>query len=346
MRLAVDAMGGDHAPDAIVRGCLDALSILEPSDQLILVGDRAVIEDIARERGVKDPRLVIEHSTSVIEMHDSPVEAVRAKPDSSIVKMMLLGSKRKSPNPVDVVISAGNTGACVSAATMHMKRLPGVHRPGIACTIPAFHGPVVLCDVGANPEPRPMHLAQYAIMAETYARQVLGIAHPRIAQMNIGAEEGKGTALIKEVRDLLKKTPDLNYIGYIEGREMFEGHADVIVTDGFVGNTMLKLTEGLSKSLVNAIVHEVLTVAPDLGMQLEPVLKGLFKKNDYHEYGGAPLLGVNGMCFICHGSSEARTMKSAIRVARDYARKNVNEAIVARIAQLEAAAGPVQEEAA
>lgn len=344
MRIAVDAMGGDHAPDVIVRGCLDALDILDPSDQLILVGDRAIIDDITRERGVSDPRLVVEHSTSVIEMHDSPVEAVRAKPDSSIVKMMLLGSKRKSANPVDVVISAGNTGACVSAATMHMKRLPGVHRPGIACTIPAFHGPVVLCDVGANPEPRPVHLAQYAIMAETYARRILGIEKPRVAQMNIGAEEGKGTALIKEVRDLLKAMPGLNYIGYVEGRDMFEGMADVVVTDGFVGNTMLKLAEGLSKSLVSAIVHEVFTTAPDLGLQLEPVLKGLFKKNDYHEHGGAPLLGVNGNCFICHGSSQARTIKAAIRVARDYANKNVNDAIVERVAELEKIAGAAHEE--
>lgn len=344
MRIAVDAMGGDHAPDVIVRGCLDALDILDPSDQLILVGDRAIIDDIARERGVSDPRLVVEHSTSVIEMHDSPVEAVRSKPDSSIVKMMLLGSKRKSANPVDIVISAGNTGACVSAATMHMKRLPGVHRPGIACTIPAFHGPVVLCDVGANPEPRPVHLAQYAIMAETYARRILGIERPRVAQMNIGAEEGKGTALIKEVRDLLKAMPGLNYIGYVEGRDMFEGMADVVVTDGFVGNTMLKLAEGLSKSLVSAIIHEIFTVAPDLGLQLEPVMKGLFKKNDYHEHGGAPLLGVNGMCFICHGSSQARTIKAAIRVARDYANKNVNDAIVERIAELEKIAGAAHEE--
>ncbi len=344
MRIAVDAMGGDHAPDVIVRGCLDALDILDPSDQLILVGDRAIIDDITRERGVSDPRLVVEHSTSVIEMHDSPVEAVRAKPDSSIVKMMLLGSKRKSANPVDVVISAGNTGACVSAATMHMKRLPGVHRPGIACTIPAFHGPVVLCDVGANPEPRAVHLAQYAIMAETYARRILGIEKPRVAQMNIGAEEGKGTALIKEVRDLLKAMPGLKYIGYVEGRDMFEGMADVVVTDGFVGNTMLKLAEGLSKSLVSAIVHEVFNVAPDLGLQLEPVLKGLFKKNDYHEHGGAPLLGVNGNCFICHGSSQARTIKAAIRVARDYAHKNVNEAIVERVAELEKIAGAAHEE--
>lgn len=345
MRLAVDAMGGDHAPDAIVKGCFDALQLLAPDDQLILVGDRAVIADMAAERGVRDERLIIVHAPDLIGMDESPVEAVRGKPESSIVQMSLLGSRRKSANPVDVVISAGNTGACVSAATMHMKRLPGVHRPGIACAIPSFNGPVVLCDVGANPEPRPIHLAQYAVMAETYSREVFGVARPRIAQMNIGSDEAKGTALTREVRDLLKRMPDLNYIGYIEGRDLFEGAADVVVTDGFVGNTMLKLAEGLSKSLVNAIVHEIFTVAPDLGLRLEPVMKSLFKKNDYHEYGGAPLLGVNGMCFICHGSSEARTIRAAIRVARDYARRNVNEAIVSRIASLASLGLPAEEPA-
>lgn len=339
MRIAVDVMGGDHAPDAIVTGCLDALDILQPGDKLVLVGDRAVITDIALERGISgaDPRLELVDAPQNIEMHESPVEAVRSKPDSSLVKMALLGSARKTTNPVDVVISAGNTGACVSAATMYMKRLRGVHRPGIACTIPALHGPVVVSDVGANPEPRPMHLAQYGIMASVYAQHMLGIQRPRVAQMNIGSEEGKGTGMIKQVRELLLKVPDLNYVGFIEGRDLFDGAADVVVTDGFVGNTMLKLTEGLSKSLFKAIVHEVLRVDADLAMHMQQALSGLIKKNDYHEYGGAPLLGVNGNCFICHGSSEARTMKAAVRVARDHAARNVNAAILARLEELRVA---------
>jgi len=335
MRIAVDAMGGDHAPDAIVKGCLEALPLIAPTDQLVLVGDRGVIEDIVRERGVRDDRLSIVPSESVITMEESPVEAVRSKPDSSIVKMMILGSARKTPDPVDVVISAGNTGACVSAATMHMKRLPGAHRPGIACTIPTFHGPVVVCDVGANPEPRAMHLAQYGLMAEVYARKVLGIERPRVAQMNIGAEEGKGTAMVREVRSLLRATPGLNYTGYVEGRELFEGGTDVVITDGFVGNTMLKLAEGMARSLFKAIAHEIMLADPHLGMQLEPIMRSLFAKNDYHEYGGAPLLGVNGVCVICHGSSEAKTIRNAIRNARDYVKAEVNSAIVARLAELE-----------
>jgi glycerol-3-phosphate acyltransferase PlsX len=268
-------------------------------------------------------------------MDESPVEAVRSKPDSSLVRMALLGSSKKSDSPADVVISAGNTGACVSAATMYMRRLPGAHRPGIACTFPSTNGPVVICDVGANPEPRPTHLAQYAVMAEIYAQRVLGIARPRVAQMNIGSEEAKGTGMIKQVRDILRTVPDLNYIGYVEGRDVFEGAADVIVTDGFVGNTMLKLAEGLSISIFKMLFHEALETDPELALRLEPVLKRLFKKNDYHEYGGAPLLGVNGVCVICHGSSEARTIRNAIRNAREYVTAGVNQAISERLSALD-----------
>lgn len=333
MRLAVDAMGGDHAPDAIVRGSIDALPTLDPADELVLVGRRRDIEEILAEKGVNDRRLRIVDAQEIIEMHESPVDAVRSKKNSSIVTMARLGSRR-SELPCDVVLSAGNTGACVSAATMYMKRLPGVHRPGIAVSFPAFHGPVVLSDAGANPEPRATHLWQYGLMSEVFARHVHGIKNPRVAQMNIGSEEGKGTDLINEVHDLLKATPGLNYIGYIEGRDLFDGVADVVVTDGFTGNTLLKMAEGLARSLFKAIAHEIFSRAPDLGLQLEPVFKEIYKQNDYHEYGGAPLLGVNGVCVIAHGSSEARTIKAAIRNCRQFASSHVNDAIVARLAEV------------
>lgn len=337
MRLAIDVMGGDHAPDAVLKGCLDALPLLAADDTLVLVGPRALIEDFFTERGIRDPRLVVEHCTQVIEMHESPAKAVRAKTDSSIVRMAWLGSHRADEAGVpraDVVLSAGNTGACVSAAIMQMKRLPGVHRPGIAVTVPAFHGPVVLCDAGANPEPKATHLWQYGLMADTYARHVLKIQQPRVAQMNIGAEEGKGTDIIKETRDLLRATPGLNYIGYIEGRDFFDGVADVVVTDGFVGNTLLKMAEGMAKSLFAAIAHELFIADPDLALKLEPVVKQIYAKNDYHEYGGAPLLGVNGGMIIAHGSSEPRTVRAAIRNMREYVKTGVNEAIVARLAEV------------
>lgn len=346
MRLAIDVMGGDHAPDAIVKGCVDALNLLDADDQLVLVGDAPTVEDILSERGASDGRLLIEHAPDVIDMHESPVEAVRAKKDSSLVRMVLLGSSRKTADPVDVVISAGNTGACVSAATMHMKRLPGAHRPGIGCTMPCFHGPVVLCDAGANPEPRASHLAQYAVMADVYAQRILGVERPRVAQMNIGSEEAKGTGMVKQVRDILRRLPSINYIGYIEGRDLFEGAADVVVTDGFVGNTILKLSEGLAKSLFHSVAHEIMTNDAELGMKLEPIIKGLFKKTDYHEYGAAPLLGVNGACMICHGSSEARTITSAIRTAREYVRADVNHAISDRLHEIDAFIQPTEVEAA
>ncbi len=334
MRLAIDVMGGDHAPDAILKGCLDALHHLDTTDTMVLVGPRDLIEDFLVERRIVDARLQIEHAPDVIEMGESAARAVRAKPNSSIVKLAWLGS-HKAPDDVrcDAVLSAGNTGACVSAAIMQMKRLRRVHRPGIAVTIPAFGGPVVLIDAGANPEPKPLHLWQYALMADEYARHVLRIENPRVAQMNIGSEEGKGTELVKQTRKLLEATPGLNYIGYIEGREFFETAADVVVMDGFVGNTLLKMAEGLAKTLFAHIASEIFTANPDLAMQLEPIVKGMWSKRDYHEHGGAPLLGVNGGMLIAHGSSERRTIVAAVKRMREYVLTGVNDAIIRRLAE-------------
>jgi len=340
MRIAIDAMGGDHAPGAILQGCIEALPLLERSDSLVIVGDPGVIRDAVETHGVNDDRLVIEPATGVISMHEAPVDAVRQKPDSSIVRLCKLAG-RKAHDPVDAVISAGNTGAMVSASTMFMRRLPGVHRPGIAAVIPSFGGHYVLCDVGANPEPRAQHIAQYAVMAEIYASHVLGIEHPRVAQLSIGAEAGKGTRLIREVRSALEQAPGLNYTGYVEGRDLFADAADVVVTDGFVGNALLKLSEGLARSLLSAILREVVEFDPAFAAKLQPLATALKKKNDYQEYGAAPLLGVNGVCMICHGSSEPRSIISAIRTTRDYLSQDVNGAIVARLAAI----GPVLDHA-
>lgn len=347
MRIAVDAMGGDHAPDAIVRGCVDALNELPQGDQIVLVGRKADIEELLVERGVKptDPRLEIVHCDEVIGMHESPVDSVRAKKNSSIVISAQMGSVKAEAKRCDVVLSAGNTGACVSAATMQMKRLPGVHRPGIAVTFPAFHGPVVLSDAGANPEPRPSHLWQYGLMSETFSRHVLGIASPRVALMNIGSEEGKGTDLIGEAHELFKRTPNINYVGYIEGRDLFDGVADVVVTDGFTGNSMLKMAEGMARSFFKAIAHEIFEQDPDLGLKLEPIFKSIYKKNDYHEYGGAPLLGVNGVYVIAHGSSESKTIKNAIRNSRQYVSHHVNAEIIKRLAEVSSVVKVEQEPA-
>lgn len=342
MRLAIDVLGGDHAPDVVLNGGLDAMDLLDPSDEIVWVGPQEVIRDFLDERGVRDARISIEHATQNIEMHEQPAKAVRQKADSTIVRMARLGSTKTPPERrADAVMSAGNTGACVSAAIMQMKRLPRVQRPGIAVTIPTFNGPVVLIDAGSNPEPRPTHLWQYGIMADTYARHVLGLRNPRIAQMNIGTEEEKGTDLIKQARDLLKATPGLNYIGYVEGRDVADGVTDVIVTDGFVGNTLLKMAEGLVKTVVSAIAHEILNHDPELALRLEPVVKRLYSKIDYHEHGGAPLLGVNGGFIIAHGSSNRRSIKSAIRMSREFVRSGVNAAIVERLEQVEREMGVV-----
>lgn len=342
MRLAVDVMGGDHAPDAILKGCVEALESLDPGDELVLVGPEGLIREMLDERGVRNARLSVFHAPDVIGMHEIPSKAVRTKVNSSIVQMMLLGSP-KSDRPVDAVLSAGNTGACVAAAFMHMRRLPGVHRPGIAVTIPAFHGPVVLCDAGANPEPKATHLWQYGLMADTFARHVHGIRSPRVGVMNIGSEEGKGTDSVNEARDMLEATPGVNCIGFVEGRDFFDGVADVIVTDGFLGNAMLKMAEGLAKSLFAAIAQEIFETDPDLALKFEPVVKRIYAKNDYHEYGGAPLLGVNGACMIAHGSSEARTIRAAIRNSFSYVRTRTNDAIVKRLAEVSSFAPAAQE---
>jgi glycerol-3-phosphate acyltransferase PlsX len=193
---------------------------------------------------------------------------------------------------------------------------------------------VVLCDAGANPEPRPSHLAQYALMAEVVAIAVERRSNPRIALINIGAEEEKGTDLIRGTHALLKAMPGINYIGYVEGRDIFSGVCDVVVTDGLVGNTLLKMAEGMASNLIKGICKEVMEADPDLMLRLEPIFKEMFRKNDYHEHGGAPLLGVNGMCLIAHGSSEAKSIRAALRQCRKYVSLQLNDAIVKRIAEV------------
>lgn len=333
LRIAVDVMGGDHAPDAILKGCILALSHLGPKDRMVLVGPRHLIEDTLEERKIRDERIEIEHADEVIHMDDSPAKAVRSKPDSSIVRMAQIGAKGHERR-CDVVLSAGNTGACVAAAMLHMRRLPGNIRPGIAVTVPSFHGPVVLIDAGANPEPKPDHLWQYGVMGDVLARRMLRIDRPRVAIMNIGSEEAKGTDIIKQTRDLLRATPGIDYIGYVEGRDFFDGVADVVVTDGLVGNTLLKAAEGMAKSLFKAIAGEIMAQDPSLMPKFEPIVKAIYAKNDYHEHGGAPLLGINGACFIAHGSSEARTIQAAVKNCRDFVRAGVNEALVRRLAEV------------
>ncbi len=331
MRIGVDVMGGDNAPDEILKGCFAALSHLKPADQLVLFGDGALINEAIAERGVPKDQLEVVATTESIAMDDPPVDAVRSKKDSSIVVMSRMASP-KLDNCLSAIISAGNTGACVAAAQLHMRRLDGVIRPGIAVTVPTFAGPIVLIDVGANIEPKASHLAQYGVMGDIYAQKVLGIKNPRVALMNVGGEEQKGTQEVRDARDLLRATDGLNFTGFVEGRGVFNGEADVVITDGIVGNVMLKLAEGLSSGIFKALAKEVFAIDPTLASRLEPVVKSLYAKYDYHEHGGAPLLGVNGVCLISHGSSVARTITNAVRRAHNFVDLGVNDSIVKRLA--------------
>ena len=326
MRVAIDAMGGDYAPREVVRGAVAARDAL-PEDEIILVGDEPAIRRELEEVGASADRLTVVHTTQLVGMADPPVEAIRKKPDSSMRRATELMALDKA----DAVVSAGNTGAFVAAAHMVAKRLPGVRRPGISVVFPTFHGPVVLIDVGANVDSRPIHLLQYGLMANLYARAGLGIENPRIGILSIGEEDEKGNMLAIEARRLLEKAP-LNFCGNAEGRDIFKGRFDVIVCDGFVGNIVLKCIEGLVCNMFQVIMQEFKSLDPKAAAPLGPVLKELQRRHDAEEYGGAPLLGVDGVVIICHGNSHARAVANATRVAATYARQQVNRLIVEAMA--------------
>jgi glycerol-3-phosphate acyltransferase PlsX len=234
---------------------------------------------------------------------------------------------------VQAVISAGNTGACAAGCQLRLKTLPGVHRPGIAVTVPAMHGPIVLCDVGANITPKPHHLHHYALMCSIYARHVLGVRSPRVALLSVGQEDVKGTQLVKQAGQLLRGDPGLKFVGNVEGRDLFRDACDVIICDGFVGNIVLKLTEGLAEGLFKAIQTQLAEQSAELASRFDPVVQAIWAKHDYSEYGGAPLLGVNSVCIICHGSSDHRAIRNAVRVARRFVDGRVNAVIVEHLGQ-------------
>jgi phosphate acyltransferase len=330
VRAAVDVMGGDRAPEAILKGCWEAAPLLDGDDLVLLVGDEKIVADAFETSGVpSDKRKHYQpvHTTQVIEMDDSPVEAIRNKPDSS----MAVVSKLVAKGEADIAISAGNTGACVAAAQLRMRTLKGVSRPGIAVILPTFHGPVTVCDVGANIAPKPLHLQQYALMACAYATAVVGIKNPRVGLLSIGEEDAKGTTTVKHARKLLRDEPQINFVGNVEGRDLFKGVVDVVVCDGFVGNIILKFTEGIAEGLFQAILAEMQEFAPQLMGDFKPVLKKIYGKHDWQEYGGAPLLGVGGYCMICHGKSESRAIMNAIRVGKQLVISGVNRRIIEQI---------------
>ena len=320
-------MGGDRAPEEILKGCFEAAPLLDGDDLILMCGDEKIIAAAIEHSDLpSDKRKHYQAiaTTQVVEMDESPVDAVRTKPDSSISVMCKLVSKGQA----DVAISAGNTGACVAAAQLRMRTLPGVLRPGISVVLPTFHGPVTICDVGANISPQPKHLQQYAIMAAAYAHDVCGIKSPRVGLLSIGEEDTKGTSTVKEARKLMRDESQINFIGNVEGRDLFKGIVDVVVCDGFVGNIILKFTEGIAEGMFQMMLAEMESISPQMLEQFRPVMKKIYHNHDWQEYGGAPLLGVGGYCIICHGRSEARAIKNAIRVGKQLVASGVNKKIV------------------
>lgn len=334
MRIGIDAMGGDHAPAQPVAGAVAAREQLKPGDRIVLFGDEPVIRkelaSVADWAGWID----IHHAPDNIGMDEAPVVALRQKPNSSIAMM----AEVQSTGGIDAAISAGNTGACVAASQMRLRRLHGAHRPGIAVVAPTFHGPVVICDVGANVNCRPSHLYQYGVMASIYAQAICGIKSPRVGLLSIGEEDAKGNELVKGARALLKADKHINFVGNVEGRDVFGGVVDVMVTEGFVGNVMLKLMEGMATGVMKSMLKELVSEVPALADKIKQAAKNVAMRYDYNEYGGAPLLGVNGISIICHGASDYRAIKNAVRVAEEFSRLKVNEQITEQLA------GGVEEE--
>lgn len=329
MRIGLDAMGGDHAPAEEVKGALAAREHLADGDRIVLVGQEDVLRQHLGASSDWQQYIEIHNASQVIAMNESPVEALRAKPDSSLVVLTQLHREGK----VDACVSAGNTGAFVAAAQMNLRRLAGVHRPGIAIVTPTYSGPVIICDVGANVAARPQHLHQYGVMSSLYASAVCNIKSPRVGLLSIGEEDTKGNDLVKATRDLLREDPNVNFIGNIEGRDLFRGVCDVMICDGFVGNVVLKLMEGMIEGVIKGMIGEMKTSMPQAADIVKMAGKAFLTKFDFNEYGGAPLLGVGGICIICHGVSNWRGLKNAVRSAKDFASQRVNARITEFLAQ-------------
>ena len=331
MKIALDAMGGDHAPACTVAGACEALKKY-PDIEIILVGDQARIEQELRalDAWPMEKRFSIHHATQVVDMGDSATDAVRRKKDSSISRAAELLAK----GGADALVSAGHTGALVAAATIRLRMLPGVERPGIAAIMPANDSHFLVLDAGANVDCDPMHLLHYGIMGAVYSREVLKVKNPRVGLMNIGSEPNKGNELTKAAYKLLQAAP-INFIGNVEGHDLFSEGVDVVVCDGFVGNVMLKSAERLAKSISGWLREEIQKNPMRFagGVLAQSAFKSVKRRTSAEEYGGQPLLGVNGICIKAHGNSSARAIRNAIRAAREAVTQKVNPSIVCAISQ-------------
>jgi phosphate acyltransferase len=324
MRIALDAMGGDHAPGPIVAGALQAVAA-DPELRVVLVGDQAKIEPLVTQDIADRSRIDLFHCTQVVGMEEAPVVALRKKPDNSISRCWQLLAQGK----VDGIVSAGNTGAMVAGGLFLKRFLKNISRPGIATIMPTLKGPSILLDVGANVSPKAEHLYQYGVMGSIFARHILQRPRPTIGLLNVGSEEAKGNELAKETHALFNASPlREQFVGNIEGRDINRGTADVIVCDGFVGNVVLKVCEGVFDFLMKVTYKEIVESLEVEKAKAAKALQSLMDRYDYSEFGGAPLLGIDGICIICHGSSGDRAIKNALAVAAKYARSRLNELIV------------------
>ena len=324
IKVAVDGMGGDYAPQLVVEGAVQAANSFDDLEIIITGREEAIKRELYRHK-VTGGKISIRHASEVVEMSDAPVQAVKKKKDSSLnVAIQLL-----KQGEVDAVVSAGNTGAAVAASTLNLGLLPGIKRPGISIAVPTLHGITIAIDVGANIDPTPEHLFQYAIMADTYARYLLKKKKPVVGLLNIGEEESKGTETLQEAYKLLRDS-DLNFVGNIEGRDFFTGKCDVIVCDGFAGNVVLKMTESILEMMITVIKKEIEKdwLARIGALLCKPAFESIRKETNYEEAGGALLLGVNGVVIIGHGISSAKAIKNAIRVARDANVERINDHII------------------
>ncbi len=322
MRVALDAMGGDFAPDVTIAGALEAVS--EYDIHVVLVGDKQKLTESLHNKRYHSDKISIHHASEVVDMHESPSTAIRRKKDSSIRRAVDMVKNGEA----DAAVSAGHSGVAMATALFVLGKLPNVDRPAIATIMPSLTGHFLLIDARANVDCKPENLLEFAHMGNAYYTAIFDTPSPRIALLSIGEEDTKGNELTKEAFKLLKDT-DLNFTGNIEGKDVFSGNADVIVCDGFIGNIVLKVSEGLAETIMKMLKREIANVTTGkLGyLMIKPAIRNFKKRTDYSEYGGAPLLGINGTCIISHGRSSTRAIKNAIRVAGEMARKKVHETI-------------------
>ena len=325
MIIAVDAMGGDNAPEVVVQGAFQAAK--EWGIDITFVGDRDAIE-ATLPQGQDRAHIQVHHCDDMVRMDEAPMKAVRSKREASVrVAFDLLKS-----GMVDAVVSAGNSGATLAAAILTLGRIEGIERPALPGIFPVEKGKVILIDVGANVDCRPVHLFQFGVMATAFASSCLGMTNPRIGLLSIGEEGGKGNEQVRSAHDLFRDSP-LNFVGNVEGRDIFSGQVQIVVCDGFVGNVVLKLSEGLAEGMVRMLKEEMTGSLVGKASLLfnRHIFKGFMQRVDYAEYGGAPILGVKGVGIVCHGGSSVKAIKNAVRMAHDFAKENIQAKLAEQI---------------